>query len=74
LGIKRSEVTRAKISASKIGKNHPFFGKTQSEESIAKNMASQRNSLKTEVTDLELNVTTLYFSKRAAARALNIPQ
>jgi group I intron endonuclease len=76
LGVICSEETRAKISASNLGK-------TRSEVTRAKMSASQMgntngqnhpNSIKIQVTDLELNTKTIYKSMRAAARALNIRQ
>jgi hypothetical protein len=74
LGSIVSGETLWKISASKKGENNPMFGyiKTQSEETRAKNSASQPNSIKIEVLDLETNVTTTYPTISAAARALNL--
>jgi hypothetical protein len=75
LGSIVSGETRPKLSVSKKGENNPMFGKTPSEESIAKNMASRAsppNSIKIEVLDLETNVTTTYPTISAAARALNL--
>jgi hypothetical protein len=67
LGKTRSEVThakrslehKAKISASMMGNN---------------NSKNQPNTLKIQVTDLELNTKTTFGSIREAARALNILQ
>src|SRR5260221_8140742 len=85
LGFRRSEETRAKISAYRKGKykgeNSPLFGKTPSEETSAKlsssmmgnsNSKNNPNSIKIQVTDLELNTSTIYNSMGEAARALNI--
>jgi group I intron endonuclease len=75
LGYKHSEEIRAKIS----GENHPFFGKPRPEETKAKISAAmmgnnnQPNSIKIEVTDIELNTKTTYNSINEAARALNFP-
>lgn len=57
LGIQLSEKTKAKLSASKIGK---YNGKNQPHAIII------------EVKDLETNTTTTYNSIGEAARALNI--
>jgi hypothetical protein len=67
-GKAHSEETRAKISVSKKGENHPLFGY------IKQNSAYQPNAIKIEVTDIELNTKTIYDSIHAAARALNIAQ
>jgi len=66
LGSKRSEETRAKISATRKGI-------LKSEETKAKISASisAYHSKKIEVLDLETNISTTYDSIRAAARALN---
>jgi hypothetical protein len=61
---KHTEETRAKLSAMNKGKNNPMFGKT--------NCGSHPNSLKIEVTDLELDTKTTYNSMGEAAKALNI--
>jgi group I intron endonuclease len=42
LGHKHSQETRANMSAAKQGKNHPFFGKYHSEETLAKMSDSQK--------------------------------
>ena len=60
------------MSVSNKGKNNPMFGKTHNEETISKNTASQPNSIKIEVLDLEINTKTTYPSIREAAKALNI--
>jgi group I intron endonuclease len=65
MGSKHPEKTRAKMSASMKGKNNPMFGY------IKKNTGSQPNSIKIEVTDLELDTKTIYNSIRAAAKVLN---
>ena len=72
LGYKHDEKARAKMSTSKKGKNHPMFGKTPNQETISKITASQPNSIKIEVTDLEINTKTIYNSVGSAAKALNI--
>jgi predicted GIY-YIG superfamily endonuclease len=59
LGVTRSGVTRAKISASKIGNTHSTS-------------QSHPNSTKTVVTDLEFKTKTTFGSICEAARALNI--
>lgn len=55
----KSEETKAKMSASKMG--NP-------------NGKNQPAAIKIKVTDIELNTKTIYDSIREAARALNIPQ
>jgi group I intron endonuclease len=79
LGYKHGEETRAKLSTAKKGKNHPMFGKTHLrapkgtlEETISKITASQPNSIKIEVLDLERNTKTISPAAGSAARALNI--
>jgi hypothetical protein len=74
LGYKHDEEARAKMSTSKKGQNHPMFGKTPNQETIYKITASQPNSIKIEVLDLEINTKTIYHSVGSAARALNINQ
>jgi hypothetical protein len=59
LGVIRSGVSRAKISAAKIGNTHS-------------NSKSHPNSIKIQVTDLEINTKTIYHSVNSAAKALNI--
>lgn len=59
MGVLKSLETRAKMSASKMGNS---YGK------------NNPNSLKIEVTDLELGTQTVYDSIHEAARALNFPQ
>jgi hypothetical protein len=49
------------------------MGSKKSEATRAKISSSQPNSLKIEVTDIELNTKTIYHSVGSAARALNIP-
>ncbi len=72
MGYKHDEEARAKMSTSKKGQNHPMFGKTPNQETISKITASQPNSIKIEVLDLEINTKTIYHSVGSAARALNI--
>jgi group I intron endonuclease len=81
LGFKHSDESRAQMSALNKGKNNPMFGKTRSKVTRAKMSASQMgntngqnhpNSIKIEVTDLELNTKTTFGSISEAARALNI--
>jgi hypothetical protein len=55
--IQKSEETKAKMSASKMGNS---------------NSKIQPNAQQILVTDLELNTKTIYNSMREAARALNI--
>jgi group I intron endonuclease len=66
-GIPRPEATRAKISAAMKG----IPRSERSEVTRAKISASQPNSLQIEVTDLELNTSTIYKSINEAARAIN---
>ncbi len=72
LGRILSEDVKAKISAALSGENHPRYGKTHTQESIEQNMLSQDSRQEIEVLDLETNIKTVYPSKRAAARALEI--
>lgn len=72
LGRVLSEETKAKISAALSGENHPRYGKTHTQESIEQNILSQDSRQEIEVLDLETNIKTVYPSKRAAARALDI--
>jgi hypothetical protein len=56
----------AKMSASKLGRTHSVSTK------LAMSL-SRSNSIKIEVTDLELNIKTIYHSISEAARVLNMP-
>jgi hypothetical protein len=66
LGFKHSDESREKLSSMNKGK-------TYSEETRSKISSSQPNGLKIQVTDLEVNTSTIYNSLGAAARALKIP-
>jgi group I intron endonuclease len=74
LGVICSEETRAKISASNLGKTRSKVTRAKMSASQMGNTNGQNhpNSIKIEVTDLELNTKTIYKSMRAGARALNI--
>ena len=62
-----SQEVKDKISKQLSGKNHPNFGKVNSEEFKLKNMLSQPKRVDIEVIDLETNTTFLYNSIREAA-------
>lgn len=72
VGKSLSEETKAKISTSLSGENHPMYGKERSEESKLKNMLSQKNRYELKVFDVETDSTTIYPSIRAAAKELGI--
>lgn len=70
-GKTHTEVTKEKMRQSKLGENNPGFGLTLTEEHKAKISASQLNSQKISVFDLETNTETIYYSLRGAAKDLN---
>jgi group I intron endonuclease len=78
LGRKHSLEVRQKMSENRKGENNNFFGKTHSEENLAKLRERAQNRItypksgfEVEVTDLEDNSTTVYKSMREVTRALN---
>jgi len=58
----------------RTGENHPMFGKTSSEETIAKISASQPNAKKNRSYWFRIRYKTIYPSINVAANALNIPR
>jgi group I intron endonuclease len=79
LGYKHSAESRAKISATVKGIPKPWLSAPKTEEHKANISASmmgnnngKNSSIKIEVTDLEVNTSTIYNSLGAAARALKI--
>lgn len=72
-GKKHSELSKEKIRQALLGENSPNFGKSLPEEHKAKISASQLNSCKVSVLDLETNTETIFDSFGIAARTLNCP-
>lgn len=66
---KHTEETLAKLREIKKGNKHPLFGKNLSDETKAK--ISESMGSKLEVLDVETNETTIYYSNRQAAKALD---
>lgn len=54
--------------------NHPMYGKTQSEESINKNIQSQKTKKSVVQCDKQLNFITQYISINEASRKTGIPR
>jgi len=74
LGKKHKESSKEKIREALAGENSPSFGKPLSEKHRARISASQLNSCKISVLDLETNIETTHDSLGIAARALNCPK
>jgi hypothetical protein len=66
---KHTEETLAKLREINKGNKHPLFGKNLSDETKAK--ISESMGSKLEVLDVETNETTIYYSNRQAAKALD---
>jgi group I intron endonuclease len=81
LGRKHKDEIRKLMSENRKKENNPFYGKRHTLKSLnlikvaAKNRLNLPNSntrsLEVEITDLETKTTTVYFSIRKAAKAIN---
>jgi hypothetical protein len=71
LGKTHSEETRAAISAAM---KSIALGRNKNHNSISNLTLGRRKMIKISVLDLETNISTVYNSIGAAAKALNIPQ
>lgn len=68
IGIKPGEITRKKMSMSKLGKNNHFFGKQHTEESkrlISFKKSGVPNLLKRKVDPIDIETSNLAFKTRA---------
>lgn len=67
-----SDEIRKNMSLAKLGEKHFGYGKALTKEHKARISASQSNSQKVSVLDLETKTETIYLTMRAAAKALNV--
>ena len=72
LGYKHNQESLNKMSESQKGVKHYFYGKTHTEETLAKMIEANKNSIAVEVLDLVTQITTVGPSIKEAARKFGL--